>query len=141
MAVTTAASAPDVRQLALVGLLVVTGAGGTLGAMVAMPSTAVPVGASVIDGSSMEPTWVDGAVVIYVDANDIEVGDPVVFEGREGCWVAHRAIRHTQEGYVTQGDNVPYADQESYNYAVPERTLAGEVVLWVDSDGVHYRWP
>lgn len=83
----------------------------------------VPVGAWPLpDTGSMEPTMGGCDLLLYGPADDVEVGDVVIFDApwRDGL-VIHRVVGETTEGYVLQGDANSAPDPEP----VPgERVLA-----------------
>jgi signal peptidase len=66
----------------------------------------------------MEPTIDvgDGFVAVPPDAaGEIDEGDIIVFESEQiqgGGLTTHRVVDVTAEGYVTQGDNNPFTDQD-----------------------------
>jgi signal peptidase I len=75
-----------------------------------------PAGYIVVAGTSMEPTYSDGTLVITFTGPSYTVGDVVAFavdvgEGRSRPLVIHRIIGgDAAGGYVTQGDNRPFSD-------------------------------
>lgn len=77
-----------------------------------------PILLSFVTTDSMEPTIDvgDGFVAVPPElAGDVEEGDVVVFEAEEiqgGGLTTHRVVDITEEGYVTQGDNNPFTDQD-----------------------------
>ena len=70
----------------------------------------------IIDSGSMEPEFKKNSMVIIkkVAYESIEVGDVIAFKARQiGNRPAfHRVIEITDEGYVTQGDNVDIKDDQ-----------------------------
>lgn len=81
-----------------------------------------PILFSVIRSNSMYPIWERGDMVIIQnlsDNADIEVGDIIFFNAKEGSlsnkgWIAHRVIGGNEEaGYMTKGDANEDADQKS----------------------------
>ncbi len=62
--------------------------------------------------------------------DDISVGDVVVYQGVAGngadILIVHRVIDETSEGFVTQGDNEAYADQEGIQDYITSENLVGK---------------
>ncbi|WP_144799607.1 signal peptidase I [Halorubrum depositum] len=77
-----------------------------------------PVLLSFVETGSMQPTLDpgDGFVAIPAPlAGDVGVGDVVTFDAQEiegGGLTTHRVVEETERGYVTQGDNNPFTDQD-----------------------------
>ena len=68
-----------------------------------------PVRLVVVRGSSMDPTFASGDLIVVESITDAEVGDVVSYpieagRGRE-AHVVHRAIGGGPDGFVTRGDN------------------------------------
>ena len=85
-----------------------------LGLVVTVYLPYVPLGLWVLpDTGSMEPTAVGCDVLVYTPADDVDVGDVVVYEAdwRSGL-VIHRVVAEHEDGYVLQGDNNPDPDPE-----------------------------
>lgn len=64
-----------------------------------------------IASNSMKPIYSRGDAIIYekVDPNDLEVGDILVFQNKEGLIITHRITKIWKQGdgyyYTTKGDN------------------------------------
>lgn len=85
----------------------------------------VPVGAWPLpDTGSMEPTLGGCDLLLYGPADDVDVGDVVIFDApwRDGL-VIHRVVGETSAGYVTRGDANPVPDPEP----VPRGRVVAEV--------------
>lgn len=80
--------------------------------------TGQPVLLGFVTSESMSPTLEtgDGFVAVPTAASgDIESGDVIVFDAVElqgGGLTTHRVVEITDSGYITQGDNNPFRDQE-----------------------------
>jgi signal peptidase I len=80
------------------------------------PSLGGTTGYTIVSGHSMEPTYHTGDIVVTRPEPDLAVGDVIVYEvpdGEPGAGhhVIHRIIGgDAVEGFITQGDNNPYAD-------------------------------
>ena len=87
-------------------------------ALVVGQLTGQPVLLGFVTSESMSPTLEAGDGFIAVPAaaaGDIESGDVIVFDAVElqgGGLTTHRVIDVTDNGYITQGDNNPFRDQE-----------------------------
>ncbi|WP_299330879.1 signal peptidase I [Haloplanus sp.] len=101
-----------------------------------------PVLLSFVETGSMQPTLDPGDGFIAIPtaiAGDIGTGDVVTFEAQEiqgGGLTTHRVVEETERGYVTQGDNNPFTDQDGGEPVVQEAeivakalTLGGGVVV------------
>lgn len=91
----------------------------------------VPVGAWPLpDTGSMEPTMTGCDLLVYGPADDVEVGDVVIFDApwRDGL-VIHRVVGTTPKGYVLKGD----ANDAPDPMAVPEDRIVAEVTHVVHS--------
>jgi len=103
-------------------------------ALLAGPLLGQPVLLSFVTSGSMEPTIETGegfVVIPEVLAGDIERGDVIVFQAREiqgGGLTTHRVVGETDDGYITQGDNNPFTDQDSDEPPVTEDRIVG--VAW-----------
>ncbi|MDZ5812020.1 signal peptidase I [Halorubrum sp. AD140] len=77
-----------------------------------------PILLSFVETGSMQPTLDpgDGFVAIPAPlAGDVGTGDVVTFDAQEiegGGLTTHRVVDETERGYVTQGDNNPFTDQD-----------------------------
>ena len=60
----------------------------------------------------------------------INIGDVVVYQGIAGngaeILIVHRVIDETSEGFMTQGDNETYADQEGIQSYITSENLVGK---------------
>ncbi|MYL17486.1 signal peptidase I [Halorubrum terrestre] len=80
--------------------------------------TGQPVLLGFVTSESMSPTLEAGDGFVAVPAaatGDIESGDVIVFDAVElqgGGLTTHRVVDVTDNGYITQGDNNPFRDQE-----------------------------
>jgi len=85
----------------------------------------MPFGIILTSGTSMQPT-LEGCEVAVLDTNpSVEEGDVIAFENSEnGKQVMHRAVMHSGDGWVTQGDNVDHYDLGTAN----ESEVVGELV-------------
>lgn len=97
--------------------------------------TGVPVHFAEVSGSSMEPTLVEGDILIGFETDSIETGDVVIVQD-ESCfeseYVVHRVVDVTDNGYVTQGDNNPITDQKDADCdALSESAITAEVIYGV----------
>lgn len=98
--------------------------------------TGRPIPIAVITGTSMEPTFYRGDVIIWtpVRLDDVNIGDVIVYESsvKEGQWVAHRVIDELPDGRLeTKGDANEYSDQRGPHEIEPfvdEEYLLGRVV-------------
>ena len=97
-----------------------------LGAMVV-----TPFGPAHVISGSMEPEIRVGSTVFLYPANQIIVGDVVVYHptglGRE--MIVHRVVDETAEGYITKGDAAAKTDQEMGEPPVPVERIAGKVLI------------
>jgi signal peptidase len=116
-----------VRVLAIVFILFAV-------ALLLGPLLGQPVLLSFVTSESMSPTIEEGdgfVVVPDVLAGEIEEGDVIVFDAREiqgGGLTTHRVVGETDEGYITQGDNNPFTDQDGDEPPVTDDRIVG--VAW-----------
>lgn len=112
-------------QLALVILLISLLVGQVLGQ---------PILLSYVTSDSMEPTIDvgDGFVVLPPEvAGSPGSGDVIVFDAEEiegGGLTTHRIVAETDRGYITQGDNNPFTDQDGGEPPVQDAEILG--VAW-----------
>ena len=103
-------------------------------ALVVGPLIGQPVLLSFVTSESMEPTIEEGEAFVALPdvlAGDIEEGDVIVFQAQElqgGGLTTHRVVGETDEGYITQGDNNPFTDQDGDEPPVTEDRIVG--VAW-----------
>jgi len=77
-----------------------------------------PLLLSFVETGSMQPTLDPGDGFVAIPpplAGDVGVGDVVTFDAQEiegGGLTTHRVVEETERGYVTQGDNNPFTDQD-----------------------------
>lgn len=95
--------------------------------------TGLPVHFAEVSGTSMEPTFVAGDVLIGVESDSVETGDVVIVKD-DACfsseYVVHRVVDVTEDGYVTQGDNNPIADQGQAGCdALSESAITAEIMF------------
>ena len=98
------------------------------------PLLGQPVFLSFVTSESMSPTIQEGdgfVVVPDVVAGDIDEGDVIVFDAQEiqgGGLITHRVVGEVDEGYITQGDNNPFTDQDGDEPPVTDGQVVG--VAW-----------
>jgi signal peptidase len=109
-------------------------------ALVVGQLTGQPVLLGYVTSGSMSPTLEPGDGFVAVPAgvsDDIEPGDVIVFDAVElqgGGLTTHRVVEVTEDGYITQGDNNPFRDQEGGEPAVTEDRIVAtalQVNGWV----------
>ena len=111
------------RTVTLAALLVVA-------ALVAAPAGS-PVQVSYVYSDSMDPTLGVGDGYVLVPAGDVEPGDIVTFWSEtRGAYTTHRIVAETTDGFRTQGDNNPVADQAAGYPAIPRDAVVGRVLTW-----------
>ena len=77
-----------------------------------------PILLSFVETGSMQPTLDPGDGFVAMPAplaGDVGVGDVVTFDAQEiegGGLTTHRVVEETERGYITQGDNNPFTDQD-----------------------------
>ena len=77
-----------------------------------------PVLLSFVETGSMQPTMDPGDGFIAVPgalAGSVSTGDVVTFDAQEiegGGLTTHRVVDETERGYITQGDDNPFTDQD-----------------------------
>ena len=93
-----------------------------------------PILLSFVETGSMQPTLDpgDGFVAIPTAvAGDIGPGDVVTFEAQEiqgGGLTTHRVVEETERGYITQGDNNPFTDQDGGEPVVQEAEIVAKAL-------------
>lgn len=106
-------------------LLVLTLLGSVLG---------LPMGISYVETGSMEPQLepYDGFIAIPTAiTGPVETGDVVVFDAVEtggGGLTTHRVVGETEEGYITQGDDVAFTDQQTGEPPVQEGQIRAKAL-------------
>lgn len=100
-----------------------------------------PLTPVLVRGVSMEPTYSTGDLVLAYRGTP-RVGDVLTYQHPDGAVVIHRLVEITEDGYLTQGDNVAAPDPW---IVAPEDVLGtARVVLpgfahrlsWVTTPGV-----
>ncbi|MGM0448407.1 MAG: signal peptidase I [Methanobacteriota archaeon] len=93
-----------------------------------------PILLSYVETGSMQPTLNpgDGFVAIPAQiAGGIGSGDVVTFDAQEiqgGGLTTHRVVEETERGYVTQGDNNPFTDQDGGEPVVQDADVAAKAL-------------
>jgi signal peptidase I len=102
--------------------------------LVAAPtSLGGPASYVIVDGSSMEPTYDDGDLVVAFERQTYRPGDVIVYEAPIDVTfnVIHRIVEPTAGGYVTQGDNRDEPD----GWIAPHDTIHGAARLHIPNGG------
>jgi len=91
-----------------------------------------PVTFAIVSGTSMEPEYHTGDVVVAVKSPDAyKVGDIIVYTVHDGDLkggVVHRIVRELPDGnFLTQGDNKPYTDP----WEVQPDWISGKVQIMI----------
>jgi len=93
-----------------------------------------PILLSFVETGSMQPTLDPGDGFVAVPApiaGDIEPGDVVTFEAQEiqgGGLTTHRVVEETERGYITQGDNNPFTDQDGGEPVVQDAEIVAKAL-------------
>lgn len=93
-----------------------------------------PILLSFVETGSMQPTLApgDGFVAIPAPvAGGIGVGDVVTFDAQEiegGGLTTHRVVEETERGYITQGDDNPFTDQDGGEPVVQEADVVAKAL-------------
>lgn len=97
-----------------------------------------PASYVIVDGTSMEPTYRSGDLVIARTQEAYGVGDVITYDAPIGAKfpVIHRVTAATDEGYVTQGDNRDQAD----GWTVPPEAVHGASTVVLPQGGVPVGW-
>lgn len=87
---------------------------------------------TIVSGSSMEPTFASGDLVVS-RCGPVDVGDVIVYVPPDvgGARVIHRIVDGTPEGWVVQGDNNDFLDP----WNPTEETILGSSVLHLPKVG------
>lgn len=96
-----------------------------------------------ISSESMEPVYYEGDVVLLtkVDPSQLDIGDIIVFEDKDGgIPIVHRIVEvQKEEGilyFVTKGDNNAFKDTYYYPLkGIPESKVIGSPVLRIPKVG------
>lgn len=80
--------------------------------------------------NSMEPLIKVNDAFIVRPATDWKAGDIIIYRPQvlNAPYITHRIIGIGESGFITKGDNSPYADQESGEPEVKPAQIAGKVV-------------
>lgn len=92
----------------------------------------------IVSGTSMEPTFHTGDMVVAWKTDDYQVGDLIVYTmgGNRGL-VIHRIIEgNPVDGWITLGDNKPRPDP----WVVPQGNIIGEEVFSVPQLGTAFAY-
>ena len=98
-----------------------------------------PVLLSFVETGSMQPTLDPGDGFIAIPApvaGEIETGDVVTFDAQEiegGGLTTHRIVDETYSGYITQGDNNPFTDQDGGEPTVQDADIVATAATFGDS--------
>lgn len=97
-----------------------------------------PASYVVVTGTSMEPTYRDGDLVIALEAGSYRPGQAIVYDAPIGehFSVVHRIVRSTEGGYVTQGDNRAGPDE----WIAPRDAIYGAVRFHIPHGGTVLRY-
>ncbi|WP_256420519.1 signal peptidase I [Halobellus rarus] len=93
-----------------------------------------PILLSFVETGSMQPTLDPGDGFIAIPtaiAGDIAPGDVVTFEAQEiqgGGLTTHRVVEETERGYITQGDNNPFTDQDGGEPVVQDAEIVAKAL-------------
>ena len=87
---------------------------------------------TIVSGSSMEPTFLSGDLVVS-RCGPVQVGDVIVYVPPDvgGARVIHRIVDGTAEGWVVQGDNNDFLDP----WQPTEENILGSSVLHLPKVG------
>ena len=82
------------------------------------------VGYAIIIGGSMQPNMSTSDIAIVRAAPAYEPGDMIIYAHPQIGWIIHRVVSHTDNSYLTRGDNNYWLDSYQPNH--------GEIVgrLW-----------
>lgn len=99
-----------------------------------------------VSGTSMEPAYSTGDMVLMHRGGSWEVGDVVVYgldgidaEGASSAAarIMHRLVSGNEsEGWTAQGDNRPYADP----WTVPDHAIQGVELMTIPGAGIVVSW-
>ena len=87
----------------------------------------------IVDGSSMEPTYYDGDLVMTREQDTYGVGDIVVYDAPINSQfnVIHRITERTDGGFITQGDNRDEPD----GWIAPDEEIYGAALFHIPNGG------
>jgi signal peptidase I len=103
--------------------------------LVAAPvSLGGPVSYVIVDGTSMEPTYRHGDLVVAYQRDEYWPGDVIVYDAPvdRRYDVVHRIVDDTEGGFVTQGDNMDQPDA----WLVPDDVIYGGALFHIPRAGV-----
>lgn len=83
-----------------------------------------PLTYAVVSGTSMEPDFFSGDLIVARVQPDYEIGDSVIYE-IYGGYIVHEIISESTEGFRTQGVNNETAD----SWLVPRENVLGEFIV------------
>lgn len=91
----------------------------------------------IVDGTSMEPTYQDGDLVIAKARASYAPGDVVVYDAPidQQFNVIHRIVEPVNDGYVTRGDNMPKPD----GWIAPREEVYGAAWFHIPNGGILVR--
>lgn len=90
-----------------------------------------PLDLGVVTSNSMSPEIDEGEAFIFYDTNEFKEGDVIVFNSEiRSELVTHRAIRETEDGYITKGDNNRLTDQEVGDKYITQEDVVGRVLYF-----------
>lgn len=92
----------------------------------------------IVDGTSMEPTYYDGDLIIARERDNYEVDDVITYTPQIGQHfpVIHRIVEFTDEGIITIGDNRDEVD----GWKVQDEDIIGASVLRIPMSGTVLEW-
>ena len=96
--------------------------------------TGHPLFLGYVETASMDPTIAPGEGFVALSpmvTPPPSQGDIIVFESQtdEVDLVVHRIVGRTEEGFITQGDNNPFTDQDRGEPPVPAANVAGQPLV------------
>ena len=92
-----------------------------------------PASYVIVDGTSMEPTYDDGDLVVAYERDSYEIGDTIVYDAPVDSQfnVIHRITERTEGGFITQGDNRDEVD----GWIAPDDQIFGAAVFHIPNGG------
>jgi len=84
---------------------------------------------SYVYSDSMEPTIKLNDVFMVLPSAEYKTGDIIMYRPRvlDAKYVTHRIVRMGNAGFITKGDNSPYADQEIGEPEVLKEQIVGKI--------------
>jgi signal peptidase len=94
--------------------------------------TEKPTLISYATSDSMEPTIGvhDYFLIIPKNLTQFAVNDIVVFQSTEKGYLVHRIVGENDHGFITQGDNSPFSDQQTGEPFVRKSQIIGRVLTY-----------